>query len=231
MWEAAVVLFWWLLFAGSHMVLSSSSVRPKLIAKVGERPFQGIYSLVALATFIPLVWYYGNHKHTGIQLWQSFLGLHLVVKDLNVLLMALAFVLLVSGLVARPPSSLLAGGTPEAYGVTRITRHPTFAAFFLFGIAHCLMNGTITDLIFFGGFIVFSWIGAAHQDSRKVIDVPGYAAFKDQTSFIPFAAILDRRQPLNVGELRWTVVLVALVIFYIVRAHHPGWFGGARMIF
>lgn len=232
MWEAFVIVFWWLLFGGSHIVLSSSFVRPQLIAKVGDRPFQGIYSLVALATFIPLCVYYGNHKHSGIQLWRSFLGLDLIAKDLNVLLMAFAFILLVSGLIARPPSSMLAsGGTPEAYGVTRITRHPTFAAFFLFGIAHCLMNGTFADLAFFGGFSVFAWIGAAHQDGRKVVDVPGYATFKDQTSFIPFAAIVDKRQPLNVGELRWTIVLVALVVFYIVRAHHPGWFGGARMIF
>jgi uncharacterized membrane protein len=146
--------------------------------------------------------------------------------------MAVAFILLVSGLVVRPPSSLVASsGTPEAYGVTRITRHPTFAAFFLFGIAHCLMNGTLTDLIFFGGFSVFAWIGAAHQDERKVVNIPGYATFKEQTSFIPFAAIVDKRQPLNIGELRWVVVVSALIIFYIVRAHHPGWFGGARMIF
>ena len=231
MWEAFVVVFLWLLFGGSHLVMSSSSVRPQLIAKVGERPFQVIYSLVSLVTFILLCVYYANHKHTGIQLWHSFLGLDLIAKDLNVLLMAVAFILLVGGLAARPPSSMLASGIPEAYGITRITRHPVFAAFFLFGIAHCLMNGTLTDLVFFGGFSVFAWIGAAHQDARKVVDVPGYAAFKDQTSFIPFAAIIDKRQPLNVGELRWTIVLVALVLFYIVRAHHPSWFGGARMIF
>src|SRR5262249_38951171 len=149
MWEAFVIVFLWVLFGGSHIVLSSSFVRPQLVAKVGDRAFQGIYSLVALATFIPLCVYYGHHKHTGPQLWRSFLGLDLIDKDLNVLLMALAFILLVSGLVARPPSSLLASGTPEAYGVTRITRHPTFAAFFLFGIAHCLMNGTLADLAFF----------------------------------------------------------------------------------
>jgi len=232
MWEAFVVFFWWLLFGGSHIVLSSSFVRPQLVAKVGDRAFQGIYSLVALATFIPLCVYYGHHKHAGVQLWHSFLGLDLIAKDLNVLLMAGAFILLVTGLVARPPSSIAAGGgTPEAYGITRITRHPVFAAIFLFGIAHCLMNGTLADLVFFGGFSVFAWIGAAHQDARKVVDVPGYAAFKEQTSFIPFAAIIDKRQPLNIGELRWAAVLIALVIFYIVRAHHPGWFGGARMIF
>jgi uncharacterized membrane protein len=231
MWEAFVVVVLWLLFGGSHIVMSSSSVRPQLIARVGDRPFQVIYSLVSLVTFILLCVYYAHHKHTGIQLWHSFLGLDLISKDLNVLLMAVAFILLVGGLAARPPSSLVASGAPEAYGITRITRHPVFAAIFLFGIAHCLMNGTLTDLIFFGGFSVFSWIGAAHQDTRKVIDVPGYAAFKDQTSFIPFAAIIDKRQPLNVGEMRWTTVLVALVLFYIVRAHHPGWFGGARMIF
>jgi uncharacterized membrane protein len=162
MWEVMVLLFWWVLFAGTHLLLSSSLVRPQLIAKVGERPFLGIYSLVALATFLPLVIYYANHKHAGPQLWRTFLGLELLIHDLNLLLMALAFVLLVGGLIARPPSSMLASGKPEAYGITRITRHPTFAAFWLFGIAHCLMNGTVGDLVFFGGFSLFACIGAAH---------------------------------------------------------------------
>jgi uncharacterized membrane protein len=226
--EAFVLLFWWLLFGGSHLVLSSSRWRPQLVDKLGARPFQGVYSLVALATFIPLVTYYAHHKHAGVQLWRTF-GPYLVARDLNVVLMALAFILLVNGLVARPPSSMLASGTPEAYGITRITRHPTFAAFWLFGLAHCLVNGTNGDLVFFGGFMVFAWIGAAHQDARKVIDVPGYGAFKETTSFVPFAAIVEKKQPLNLDELRWSITVLALLLFYLVRAYHPNWFGGVLM--
>lgn len=229
MGAAFVLLFWWLLFGGTHIVLSSSAVRPKLIARLGERPFLGVYSLVAFVTFIPLVSFYARHKHVGPHLWRTF-GPYLIARDLNLALMAFAFVLLVLGLVSRPPSSMMpSGGAPEAHGVTRITRHPTFAAIFLFGIAHCLVNGSLVDLVFFGGFSVFAWIGAAHQDSRKIIDIAGYSDFKNSTSFLPFGAMLNGQQQLDLRELRWPIVLLALVIFYIVRAHHPQLFGGVLM--
>lgn len=226
--ESLVLLVLWLLFGGSHLLLSSARVRPKLVARLGVRPFWGIYSLVALATFIPLVGYYFHHKHAGPQLW-VVLGPYLLVRDVNVVLMALAFILLVGGVAARPPSGMMASGTPEAYGLTRITRHPVFAAFFLFGLAHCLVNGSLGDLVFFGGFSVFAWVGAWHQDTRKVVEIPGYAEFKAATSFLPFAAIASRKQPFPQGELRWSVILLALVVFYIVRAYHPRLFGGVLM--
>jgi uncharacterized membrane protein len=222
------VLFWWLLFGGTHLLLSSSFVRPQLIARLGDRPFLGVYSLIAVATFLPLVIFYARHKHAGPQLWH-ILPPYLVNRDVNLALMAFAFVLLVTGLAARPPSSMMASDAPQAYGVTRITRHPTFAAIFLFGVAHCLVNGYLGDLVFFGGFSVFAWIGAVHQDSRKIVDVPGYAEFKQETSFLPFAAMLKGKQRLDLRELRWSIVLVAIIIFYIVRAHHPQLFGGVLM--
>lgn len=229
--EALILLFWWILFGGTHLVLSSAKVRPTLIARLGQGPFLGLYSLVAFATLIPLCWYYGLHKHAGPQLWQIFGGpyLYLPVRDLQLALMGFAFVLLVTGLVSRPPSAMMVSGPPEAYGITRITRHPTFAAIFLFGLSHCLVNGSLSDVIFFGGFAVFSWVGAWHQDTRKVVEVPGYAQFKEVTSFIPFAAIFGKRQPLNLDEFRWPVIVIALVIFYLVRTYHPYLFGGVLM--
>lgn len=223
-----ILLLWWVLFGGTHIVLSSARFRPKLVAQLGERPFLGLYSLVAFATLIPLFVFYFRHKHAGPQLWTT-LGPHLLARDVNLLFMALAFVLLISGLVSRPPSAMMTSGTPTPYGITRITRHPTFAAFFLFGLAHCLVNGTIGDLIFFGGFFVFARLGAWHQDTRKVVEVPGYAEFKAATSFIPFAAILSGKQPFPRGELRWGVILLAVVVFYVVRAYHPHFFGGVLM--
>ena len=230
--EAFMLLFWWVLFGGSHIAMSSTRWRPKLVARLGERGFLGVYSLVALLTFYFLARSYAHHKHAGPQLWHTFGGnlLYLLVRDLNVALMAFAFVLLVSGLIARPPSSLMpAGGTPEPYGVTRITRHPTFAAFWLFGIAHCLVNGSLADLVFFGGLSAFAWIGAAHQDSRKIVDVPGYAEFTAATSFVPFGAIMKKQQPLPLHELSWGVIALALLLFYLVRAYHPSIFGGVLM--
>src|SRR5262249_61813532 len=114
--EAFVLLLWWGLSAGTHVVLSSSLVRPKLIAAVGERPFLGLYSLVAFATLIPLCWSYARHKHADPLLWRTFGGpaLYLLARDLNLLLMALAFVLLVHVLVSRPPSAMMTSRTPTS---------------------------------------------------------------------------------------------------------------------
>ena len=226
--ESFILLLWWGLFGGSHMLMSSPSWRPKLVASLGERGFWGLYSLIALATIVPLCMYYGAHKHTGPQLWITLVP-YLLARDVNILLMLLAFTLFVSGLAARPPSSMLAGGEPRAYGVTRITRHPVFASFFLFGLAHCLVNGALSDLVFFGGFVAYSWLGAWHQDKRKAADIPGYAEFRMSTSFVPFGAIVSRQQPFPAGELRWGALLIGAIVFYLVRVFHPAIFGGILM--
>ena len=124
--ESFVLLLWWVLFGGAHTLLSSAGWRPKLVAGLGARGFQAVYSVIAIATFVPLCVYYAAHKHVGPQLWLTLVP-YLPARDLNVGLMLLAFILFVCGVVARPPSSRLARGTPQAYGVTRISRHPVFA--------------------------------------------------------------------------------------------------------
>ena len=154
--EAGVMLFWWLVFGGIHVVLSSRRVRPTLVAGMGEWPFWGAYSIAALATFVPLVAYFFRHKHEGLHFWSA----RMITHDLTVVLMAFAAALLATGLAARPPSAVMGQASPQVRGILRVTRHPTFAAFFVFGLAHCLVNGFLVDLIFFGGFAVFAWLGA-----------------------------------------------------------------------
>jgi hypothetical protein len=36
------VLFWWLLFGGTHIGLSARGVRPSLVARLGLRGFQAV---------------------------------------------------------------------------------------------------------------------------------------------------------------------------------------------
>ena len=39
------VVLWWAAFAGSHLLMSSRPVRSRMVAALGERVFQGLYSL------------------------------------------------------------------------------------------------------------------------------------------------------------------------------------------
>ncbi len=65
MTETAVLVALWGGFAATHMLMSSVRWRPVLVSRVGEQGFQGVYSLIALGFFVPLVWFYWTHKHMG----------------------------------------------------------------------------------------------------------------------------------------------------------------------
>jgi len=218
------VLFWWLAFAGSHIVLSSAPVRGAIVGRIGAGPFQGLYSLVALATFIPMVSAYWGEQNTGTMLW-SLRG-QPVATAAAIALGVTAFVLFVASFVQPSPTGMDPRATNEATGVSRISRHPLFAAFALWGLAHCLMNGFASDLAFFGGFIVYSVIGAAHQDSRKKSERgDAFVAYCQQTSFWPFGAIATGRNRLVPGELPWVGIAIGAAAGIGIYLLHPTLFG------
>src|SRR5262245_31035909 len=180
----ARILLLWLGFAGSHLVLSSGPVREPLVRRIGEGPFRGLYSLVAFAFFVPLVWTYFANKHAGPQLWMLPIGTGL--RWVIYVGMGLALVLTVSAFV-RPSPAGVVPGDPTPRGVYRITRHPLLMGLALFGLLHLVPNGSAADVVFFGGFVVFSLVGAAHQDRLKLATDDGtFRPFYEGTPFLPF---------------------------------------------
>jgi uncharacterized membrane protein len=183
----AVVVTLWLLFAATHMALSSLRLRPRLVATLGEGPFLGAYSLVALATFVPLVWYFFGHRHEGALLWSLPLGTAGLWAIY--LLQGVAWTLIAAGFAQPSPATM---GMPEerrpkeARGVHRVTRHPVFMGVGLFGALHLLVTGFASDVAFWLGFPLFAVGGCAHQDRRKQATQPGYAQWCRSTPFLPF---------------------------------------------
>jgi uncharacterized membrane protein len=217
----ATIALLWAGFAGTHIGLSSVRVRQPLVARIGAAPFQGVYSLVALAFFIPLVWTFFAHKHAGPWLWLVERGtaLHWTMY----VGMGVAFVLLVASLV-RPSPAALVPGDPEPRGVYRVTRHPLIMALALFGALHMIPNASAADLAFFGGFVAFGLVGAWHQDRRKLaLGVPGFRAFYEATPFLPFTG---RETLRGLRELSPAVVVTGIAAAALVRWFHPSWFGG-----
>jgi uncharacterized membrane protein len=218
----------WAGFAATHLVLSSASLRPRLVARLGDGPFRGLYSLAVLAWFVALVWTFARHKHSGPLLW-STIGPPALAEPVSYLLMGLAFALAIAGLLpAHAAPSSMGAARPESAevrGLLRITRHPFNAAASLFGIAHLLVNGHLGDVVFFGGFPVFAWIGSRHQDVRLSRDRPGYRAVVADSSFVPFAALVTGRQRLVLHELPWGGFLAGIALAIVVRRWHGALFG------
>ena len=215
---AIVVL--WLGFAGSHLFLSSLPIRERIIARIGEPNFRGLYSVVAFAFFIPLVWVYFAHKHAGPVLWSAPAtpAVHWVVYAG----MALAFVLLTASFVQPSPANVVPGD-PNPRGVLRLTRHPLLMGILVFGLVHLLPNGGAADVAYFGGFVLFPIVGAWHQDRRKLATVPEFRAFYERTAFFPFTGRDTLR---GLRELPPMVVAAALAIAVTVRYFHGSLFGG-----
>lgn len=221
--ELALV-FWWLVFAATHMGMSAISMRGRLVEALGAGGFLGVYTLVSFATFVPLVWTYMANRHGGpVVLPLAHLpGVHAIA-------MAVAwasFACAIAGVFQPSALSFGARGVTRARGLGRVTRHPLFMSLGVWAAAHVLVNGFLTDVIFFGGFALFSVVGCAHQDARKraagSAELEPYFA---ETSLLPFGAILARRNRLVLAELPWVGLLVGAALATALYLAHPYMFG------
>jgi uncharacterized membrane protein len=214
------IAFWWAMFAGTHMVLSSLQVRGKLIARLGEKGFVRFYSLIAFATFIPLVWVYLGNRHAGGAVWN--LAAAPGVRPLAVALAVLAIALIAGGVLHPSPALVGIKKAWGARGLTRITRHPLFMGIALWALSHLLLNGFLTDVLFFGGMLAFSFAGAAHQDARKrATEEERLGQFFAESSFWPFGAIIAGRNRLIWRELPWIALAVGAAAAIGIYALHP----------
>ena len=215
--DTAVVVVLLLLFATSHMLLSSRAIRAPLAARLGDRGFLAAYSMVALAFFVPLVWYYLTHRHAGPLLWSAPAsgGVEFALVLANVL----GFVLAVAGVMTPSPASV--GGAPvdEPRGVHRITRHAVFMGMGIWALAHAVSNGFASDVAFFGGIVLFVLVGSWHQDRRKLAaGDPRFERFHAATAFIPFTG---RGALRGLMELPPLAAIIGVVIALVARYLHP----------
>jgi uncharacterized membrane protein len=222
-----LILFWWLMFSGTHIIGSSIPVRNLFISRMGILGFKIIYSIVALSTFIPLCYVYFNNRHSGYFYYNPGYLLILLAH----FIMLGAFFVLLQGLVTANPMTTMAEMSGKvvrsAQGIQRITRHPQNFAFGLFGLAHLLTNPYVGDWIFFGGFIVYGIVSSVHQDRRLLATgSAGVKQFLADTSAVPFAMIISRKHRLAPEEYHPPALAAAVVLFILVRLLHPVLFGG-----
>jgi uncharacterized membrane protein len=85
-----------------------------------------------------------------------------------------------------------------------------------------LLNGFVTDVVFFGGMLAFSLAGAAHQDARKrATEDERLGQFFAESSFWPFAAISAGRNRVILRELPWFALVIGAAAAVGIYALHP----------
>ncbi len=210
-----------LVFAGSHLALSHPPIRSWLIARLGERPFRGVYSLVAAACLVWLVMAYNRAPH--VEMWVAGDWARWVVLGV----MPCATVLLVCGLTAPNPTLVgaegRASGATVGGGIFAITRHPVLWAIALWAGAHVLARGDRAAIVLFGALAGLALIGMAHIDRRRrAADDTTFRWLDVTTSAVPFRALLAGRAHLSLAAIGWWRLALALVVFVgMVALHAP----------
>jgi uncharacterized membrane protein len=224
----------WLLFAATHIGLATRRIRAVLVARLGERGFMGLFSLVAAAAFTLVVAYYAAHRFDGPPGLAFGAGAPVLRWALMGTVVA-GIVLMAGSLTVYPrsPMALFNETVRTPYGLERITRHGFFVGVALLAGAHVLLAPRLVGAVFAGGLLLVAVVGAWHQD-RKLLRLRGepYAAYLAATSAVPFAAILGGRQRLVPGELAWGPLVGGLVVAALLRWVHDSLFtgGGAWIV-
>lgn len=134
-----VLLAGLVLFLGVHSVsIVAPGWRQAQIARYGEGRWKGLYSVAAAAGLALLVIGYGLARREPVVLYAPPAAL----RHLALLVMVPVFPLIFA---AYLPGRIRAAA-----------KHPFLVATKLWALAHLLANGTLADVLLFGGFLVWA---------------------------------------------------------------------------
>ena len=140
------------LFLGVHSVrIVADDWRKQTLARMGEMPWKGLYSLVSAVGLALIVWGYGLARQQPVVLWVPPIGM----RHAAALLTLIAFVLLAATYVPR--NALKAR-----------LHHPMVLGVKVWALAHLLSNGNLADVLLFGSFLLWAVLSfrAARQRDR-----------------------------------------------------------------
>jgi uncharacterized membrane protein len=214
-------------FVLMHLLIAGTPVRDAITARIGEGAYMGLFSLASVAALAWLIIAFAHAR--GGPGDPVFWTVTPATRHPAIGLVLIAFLLAVPGLLTNTPTRVAGGGLVDkasaVTGMTRITRHPFLWGAAIWAFAHLLVNGALSAIFLFGSILILGLFGPPSIDAKRMRALGDrYAAFKAQTSNIPFAATIQGRQKLKIGEIWWRL-LVGLVLFAVVMKFHAKMFG------
>lgn len=198
-----------LAFVGTHFALSHPLRRP-LVAAMGEGPFIGLYSLVALATFVWMIVAFRDAPPADLG------GSGEIGWIIATLLTIPALVLFLGSLRGNPALPNPGAARPierAPTGVFAITRHPMMWGFALWALSHIVLWWSTRTLIVAGAVLFLALVGAHLQDRKKeALLGESWTGWEARTSYWPRWTAL-----FSAGWLLW---LVALALWLVITWSH-----------
>ena len=147
-----------IIFLGIHSIsIVNEPLRDRLAARLGEWPWKGVYSIIAIVGFVLIIIGYGQARMQPVVLYTTPGW----TVHISMLLMLLTF------------PALLAAYLPGRISDT--LKHPMLVAVKFWALAHLISNGTLADVLLFGGFLAWAVadrISMKRRSQRKIIKAP-----------------------------------------------------------
>lgn len=211
-----------LAFLGLHLWVSGTPLRDRLVARLGEGAYLGLFSLASAGVLAWMLLAYGSAR-SGFEgpVWWAAVP---ATRHLQLVLTFIAFQLVVAGLMTRNPGAVGQTGAlrdeDPVRGVLRITRHPFLWGVGIWAAGHLMVNGDLISLILFGTLGLLALGGAASIDAkRRRTHGEAWAAFEARTSFVPFAAMAAGRQSFQPREVALQALVAAAAWAAAILAH------------
>ncbi len=139
-----------IVFLGIHSTrLAGEGFRQARQASLGENGWKGIYSLVSLVGLVLIIWGYGVARQSPVVLYSPPIW----TKHIAALLMLVSLILMAAVYVPRN-------------AIKAKLKHPMILATKVWALAHLLANGTLADVLLFGGFLVWAVFGFRSMRQR-----------------------------------------------------------------
>jgi uncharacterized membrane protein len=169
-------------FVGTHFLLSHP-LRGPLVRAMGEGPFRGVYSMVALITFGLMVFFYHAIGRETYLMWNAGDAGWII----GTILMWLAAILFVGSFLGNPALVGAPGPRGGPSGVLRITRHPMMWSFAIWAAVHMMIIAQFKTVVFDSAIIILALVGAYMQDRKKAGQMgEDWHDWTAQTAFVPF---------------------------------------------
>jgi uncharacterized membrane protein len=143
------------LFLGVHSVSIVAPAWRDAVAARHDRAWKGLYTLVSIAGFVLIIYGYGVARQSPVLLYAPPTWL----RHVAMLLMLPFFVLVLA--------AYLPGRIKTA------AKHPLLAATKLWALSHLLANGTLADVLLFGGFLAWAVADRISFKRRVQRPIPG----------------------------------------------------------
>jgi len=155
----ATLIIGLVVFLGLHSTrIFADDARAKAIARLGEGPWKGIYSLLSLIGLALIVWGFAQARWNAAVLWAP----PVFIRHIAIALMLVSLILL-GGYVFKKSHIAVA------------VHHPMVWSVAVWSAAHLFANGSAADLALFGAFLVWAaadLVAAYGRDQRAAIIYP-----------------------------------------------------------